>query len=94
MNNFAADDRETFLRGLQDQVATGEISLGQLIKQVRTEFYGMRQADFAKLCGVSDKTLRDLEKGNTDPRVSVLQKALRPCGFQVGASMIPRRVVE
>ncbi|AWL11145.1 hypothetical protein HMF8227_00649 [Saliniradius amylolyticus] len=42
---------------------------------------------------VSDKTLRDIEKGNTDPRLSVVNKLLRPGGFQLSARRVKATVL-
>nr|WP_241737583.1 helix-turn-helix transcriptional regulator [Neptunicella marina] len=52
----------------------------------------MTQTQYAKFIKVSDKTLRDIEKGNTDPRLSVLNKILAPGGFKVSAHFVPRVV--
>ena len=63
-----------------------------LAKQVRTQLYGMTQTQYAKFIKVSDKTLRDIEKGNTDPRVSVLNKILAPGGFQLSVRSVRRDI--
>jgi hypothetical protein len=38
---------------------------------------------FAAFIGLSAKTPRDIEKGNTDPKLSVLSKVFRPAGTNV-----------
>lgn len=52
----------------------------------------MTQTQYAKFIKVSDKTLRDIEKGNTDPRVSVLNKILAPVGFQLSVRAVRREI--
>jgi len=52
----------------------------------------MTQTQYAKFIKVSDKTLRDIEKGNTDPRVSVLNKILAPGGFQLSVRSVRRDI--
>jgi DNA-binding XRE family transcriptional regulator len=52
----------------------------------------MTQTQYAKFIKISDKTLRDVEKGNTDPRLSVLNKLLAPGGFKVSAHRVQRIV--
>ncbi|WP_395339968.1 helix-turn-helix domain-containing protein [Ningiella sp. W23] len=69
---------------------SGEATIGQAIRMIRTELYCMTQSDFAKFCGISDKTLRDIERGNTDPRLSIVSKLLYRGGFKLGASRITK----
>ena len=52
----------------------------------------MTQVQYAKFTKTSDKTLRDIEKGNTDPRLSILNKLLAPGGFKVSARFVPREL--
>ena len=90
MVNLTADERKEILAKIENDLASNAISLGDAVKLIRTKLYAMTQTQYAKFIKVSDKTLRDIEKGNTDPRLSVLNKILAPGGFQVSAHMIRR----
>ncbi|WP_432464052.1 hypothetical protein [Agarivorans sp. QJM3NY_33] len=52
----------------------------------------MTQAQYASFTKVSVKTLRNIEKGNTDPRISMVNKRLKPDGFQLSARKLSRKV--
>ncbi len=78
---------------LKEQLGNGELSLGQAVQRIRSELYQMTQAEYAHICKVSEKTLRDVEKGNTDPRLSIIESLLKPGGFALGARLKVNRVV-
>jgi DNA-binding XRE family transcriptional regulator len=92
MVNLTADERKEILAKIENDLARDIISLGETVKLIRTKLYGMTQTQYAKFIKVSDKTLRDIEKGNTDPRLSVLNKILAPGGLRVSAHRIKRVV--
>ena len=85
MTDLTASERKATIEELDQKVSAGVLSIGQLIKGIRTDLYGMTQAQYAKFSRVSDKTLRDIEKGKTDPRLSVVNKLLKPGGFEMSA---------
>ena len=88
-----AEKRREVLAKLESDLANNVITIGEVVKTIRTELYGMTQTQYAKFIKISDKTLRDIEKGNTDPRLSVISKVLAPGGFQISAKFVPRVVV-
>lgn len=92
MASLSGEQRKEILAKLEKDVANNVITIGELVKQVRTQLYGMTQTQYAKFIKVSDKTLRDIEKGNTDPRVSVLNKILAPGGFQLSVRTLSREI--
>ncbi len=92
MANLSISARKEILAKLTQSLEQNTISHGEVIKTIRTELYGMTQTQYAKFIKVSDKTLRDIEKGNTDPRLSVLNKLLAPGGFKISARFITRSV--
>ena len=89
---LTGEQRKEILAQLEDDLANNIIGIGERVKQVRTQLYGMTQTQYAKFIKVSDKTLRDIEKGNTDPRVSVLNKILAPGGFQLSVRSVRRDI--
>lgn len=46
-------------------------------------------AEYAKLCGVSARTLQDIEREQSSPTLATTEKLLRPMGLVVSA--VPRR---
>lgn len=78
---------------LKDKLSSGELTLGQAVQRIRTELYQMTQAEYARICKVSEKTLREVEKGKTDPRLSIIEGLLNPGGFALGARLKVNRVV-
>lgn len=92
MANLSVAERKEILAKLESKLEQNTISHGEVIKTIRTALYGMTQTQYAKFIKVSDKTLRDIEKGNTDPRLSVLNKLLAPGGFKISARFIKRSI--
>ncbi|WP_042153351.1 MULTISPECIES: helix-turn-helix transcriptional regulator [unclassified Pseudoalteromonas] len=92
MANLSVAERKEILAKLESNLEQNTISHGEVIKTIRTALYGMTQTQYAKFIKVSDKTLRDIEKGNTDPRLSVLNKLLAPGGFKISARFIKRSI--
>jgi predicted transcriptional regulator len=52
----------------------------------------MTQTQYAAYTKVSDKTLREIEKGHTDARLSNLSKLLAPGDFKISARFVPRKI--
>ncbi|GGW96625.1 helix-turn-helix transcriptional regulator [Alteromonas halophila] len=70
----------------------GQLSIGETIKAIRINLYGMTQTQYAAFINISDKTLRDIEKGHIDPRLSILNKLLKPGGFEIGVRLVQRHL--
>ncbi|WP_105213114.1 helix-turn-helix transcriptional regulator [Pseudoalteromonas sp. T1lg22] len=92
MVNLTAAERKEIVAKIEYDLANNALSLGEAIKRIRTELYGMTQTQYAKFIKVSDKTLRDIEKGNTDPRLSVINKLLAPGSLKLSALQVQRSV--
>lgn len=48
-------------------------------------------AEYAKLCGVSARTLQDIEREESSPTLATADKLLRPMGMALGAVSRPRQ---
>lgn len=81
--SLTPEQRRAILAAVNEQLIAGELELGQAVYKIRSELYGMSQGQYAKFIGLSEKTLRDIEKGNTDPRLSVLNKVFAPAGMKI-----------
>lgn len=83
MANIPIETRKAVMREIDEGFEQHTLSLGDAIKRIRKGLYGMTQKQYAKFVGISEKTLRDVEKGNTDPRLSVMEKLLKPGGIRL-----------
>ena len=61
--------------------------VGEIIKQRRKEF-GLTQSQLAKLAKVGINTLTQIERGEGNPTVAVLDKVLSTLGLQLTATTI------
>ncbi|WP_039990371.1 helix-turn-helix domain-containing protein, partial [Paraglaciecola arctica] len=68
---------------INHNLLTGGLIQGQADRRIRTELYLMSQTQYAVFIDLSAKTLWDIEKGNTDPILSVLSKVFRPAGMNI-----------
>lgn len=57
------------------------MGLAENIKRIRNQ-YGMSQADFGKIAGVSDKAVSTWENGSKEPRMGTIQKIADYFGIQ------------
>lgn len=78
------------LQEVREQLESGGISLGQAIRQLRTRVTGLNQTNFAKMCKLSTRHLRQLEQDAANPTVETLNVIFRPFGMQVGIVPIRR----
>ena len=62
-------------------------TLGETIKQRRKEF-GLTQATLAELSHVGINTLTQIERGEGNPTVRVLERVLETLGLQLTATTI------
>lgn len=71
------------------QLDEGSISLGETVRQLRTRITGLTQADFARMCKISLRTLRQLEQDSGNPTLETVNNVLRVFGMQMG--VVPLR---
>ncbi len=83
--------RGIILDELQQQLLAGSISMGAAVKRLRTEITGLRQEQFAGMCKISLRTLRQLEQDEGNPTVQTLNSVFRPFGMRVGVVPLRRR---
>lgn len=62
-------------------------TVGDIIKARRKEF-GISQARLSELAEISVNTLTQIERGEGNPTVKVLEKVLRTLGMQLTATVI------
>ena len=77
-------ERNRVLNELQQQLASGEITIGAAVRRLRKEVTGLQQARFAQMCKLSLRALRQLELDESNPTVQTLNNVFNPFGMQVG----------
>lgn len=76
-------------RALADELAADpNMPIPTVIRKIRS---GLRLtiAEYAGLCGVSARTLQDIEREESSPTLATVEKLLRPMGMVVSAA--PKR---
>ena len=82
--NTPAQDRQQILIDLYTQYLLGKITLGQLLMHLRKNVLGVTQEQYAKLVGISRRTLTDIEQDKGKLTQSVLDKVFKPLGLKAG----------
>ena len=83
MPNLSTEERKTLLSELNQLLLADELTLGQAVRKIRTQLYGMSQSQYSAFVGLSEKTLRYIDKSNTDPKLSSLRKVFKPAGMKI-----------
>lgn len=84
-------NREDVYNDIRRQLDAGSISHGETIRQLRTRVTGLTQADFARMCKISLRTLRQLEQDSGNPTLDTLNSVLRLFGMQMGVVPLRRK---
>ena len=82
-------ERQALLAEVQAQLSSGTLSLGGAVRRLRTEVTGLRQEQFARMCKISLRTLRQLELDDGNPTLQTLNAVFNRFGMQVG--IVPLR---
>ena len=82
IRKLSEEDRRKVRETLADQLAAGELSLGESVRLMRLAV-GMTQVQYAKLVGLDLRVLAAVEKGKGNPRLDSLEKLARPYGLSV-----------
>ena len=88
---LSAQQRSEFRNQILRELWQGKLTQGQALKRLRIEMLGLKQAQFAKLVGVSLPSLSNLENDRA-VSVELINKAFKP--FGVGLSLVPMRFDE
>lgn len=72
-------------RALADELQTNPtLPVPDVIRKIRTALR-LTIAEYARLCGVSARTLQDIERGESSPTLATAEKLLKPMGLTIGA---------
>lgn len=72
-------------RALADELAANPaLSIPAVVRKIRTSLR-LTIVEYATLCGVSPRTLQDVEREESSPSLATAEKLLRPVGMTIGA---------
>lgn len=72
------------MAAIREMVARGDISLGDAVRLLRVGYLRQSRASFARLVGVSQPALAQIETDSGNPTLDTLERILRPFGMRVG----------
>ncbi|QSE99319.1 helix-turn-helix transcriptional regulator [Fulvivirga lutea] len=61
--------------------------IGETVKE-RRKFLKITQEDLAEISGISERTLRDIEKGSANPELASLMKLCEVLGLELSIDVI------
>lgn len=82
------DEQDTLRKIIAEQLLFGKITQGEALRQMRTEILFLNQTQFAKLVGLSRKTISDIENNRENCTVYAINRAFKPFGLSLG--IVPR----
>lgn len=78
-------------RALAEELAAAPgMPIPLVIRKIRASLR-LTIAEYANLCGVSARTLQDVERGESSPTLATAEKLLRPMGLVPSAAPQPRQ---
>ncbi|MCE8027110.1 helix-turn-helix transcriptional regulator [Halomonas daqingensis] len=83
------DEREAKLVEVVRQLLAKEINEGDALRILRRDVLGLSQDAYAKLVGISRRTLSDLERNRANITLDTMNRVYRPLGLKVG--LLPRQ---
>lgn len=82
---LTASEQNQLRRDLMERLdATPALPIPQVIRDIRKTLR-FTIPEYAKICGVSARTLQDIERGVSSPTLDTVEKLLRPVGMRAGA---------
>lgn len=76
--------RKSFIANVAASLFTGELTNGEALRLLRMKAVGLKQTEYAKLVGVSRRTLSDFENDMGVTKTDVINKLFKPFGLRVG----------
>ena len=86
---LSPDEREAKLVAVVRQLLAEEINEGDALRILRRDVLGLSQEAYAKLVGISRRTLSDLERNRANITLDTMNRVYRPLGLRVG--LLPRQ---
>lgn len=90
---LSPEERAKVIEDVQQGVAEGAWELGTAVRHLRVSVANLQQAQFARMCKVSLRTLIQIEQGEGNPTLKSLNAVFRPFGLQMGVVRRQRQVI-
>lgn len=84
MKIFAHQEDYELITELLNSYYKDELTLGQMLKIMRKDLLEMTQAEYARLVGISRRSLCDLEQDKSHPTAHILDAVFSPFGLRTG----------
>lgn len=81
---FTELSRRELLDQVQQEFINGNLTLGQSLQTLRKHVAGLKQEEFAELCGVSRRTLAAIEGDKANPTLNTINQLFGMFGLKVG----------
>ncbi|MFK0312286.1 helix-turn-helix transcriptional regulator [Pseudomonas sp. NPDC090233] len=91
--SLTPEQRAQVIEDVQRAIAEGSWELGTAVRHLRVTIANLQQAQFAKMCKVSLRTLIQIEQGEGNPTLKSLNAVFRPFGLQMGVVRRQRQVI-
>lgn len=88
-HDLTPNEREQILLEVSRRLLVQEISEGEALRLLRREVLGLSQEAYAKLVGISRRTLSDLERDQGNLTIAAMNRVFRPLGLRAG--LLPRQ---
>ncbi|WP_369309585.1 helix-turn-helix transcriptional regulator [Providencia rettgeri] len=86
-STLTKEDKEIYLLKVSRDLFLNNITIGNAIKKLRTNILKINQEQFAKLVGVSRKTISDIENNRGNLSIETLSAIARP--FNLRLALLP-----
>ncbi|AZL71322.1 MULTISPECIES: helix-turn-helix transcriptional regulator [Pseudomonas] len=86
------DVRGLLIDAVREGIADGSLELGAAVRRLRVEVAKMQQAQFAKMCKISVRTLIQIEQGEGNPTLKSLNAVFKPFGLKMGVVSRNRQI--
>jgi len=91
--SLTPEQRAQVIEDVQRGIAEGSWELGTAVRHLRVTVANLQQAQFARMCKVSLRTLIQIEQGEGNPTLKSLNAVFRPFGLQMGVVRRQRQVI-
>ncbi|AHD17124.1 helix-turn-helix protein [compost metagenome] len=87
------EQRAQVIDDVQRGIADGTWELGAGVRHLRVTVANLQQAQFARMCKISLRTLIQIEQGEGNPTLKSMNAVFRPFGLQMGVVRRQRKVI-
>lgn len=77
------EEQRKVLLSIQEGFANGSVTFGSAVKRLRNDVTCMTQDEFAEICHISVRTLRQVEQNEGNPTIKTLSSILGMFGMHI-----------